>query len=310
MWFEIKVIKMCNKLKYLAFGANYWCRRYIFRQKMPFIAGLVLNQSCNMHCEGCHVSRIDKIYDPTRSDVEVAILELKKMGVRNLAITGGEPFLWESDGWNVSHVIRFARDNGFLAVTVYTNGTLPFDDCNADTVFVSPHGMEMPDASCNITAFQQCLHNIDVTEHKNVILNFTVNSRNYNSLRDVCEFAKKHHHIKGLFFYFHTPYYGRDSLFQPFGKKQEIVTEILSLKQEGFPIFNSTAALKSFASDNWKRPSDLCIVWDKGRFYNCCRSNGYEDACRNCGYLGYLELEQILALKPSAIREGLRYILP
>ena len=123
---------ICNKLKYLAFGASYWCRRYILQQKMPFIAGLVLNQSCNMHCEGCHVSRIDKIYDPVRSDVELAILKLKEMGVRNLAITGGEPFLWESNGWNVSDVIRFARNNGFLAVTVYTNGTLPFDDCNAD----------------------------------------------------------------------------------------------------------------------------------------------------------------------------------
>ena len=82
------------------------------------------------------------------------------------------------------------------------------------------------------------------------------------------------------------------------------------MKHNGYPIFNSSAALKCFARNSWKRPSDLCVVWDNGKIFNCCRSNGYEDACRNCGYLGYLELEQILALKPSAIREGLNYILP
>ena len=299
-----------NKVKYLAFGASYWCRRCILRQKMPFIAGLVLNKSCNMHCEGCHVSGMDRALDPTRGDVELAILELRRKGIRNLAITGGEPFLWESDGWHVSDVIRFARANGFMAITIYTNGTLPFDDCDADTVFVSPHDLEMTNIGNNGVASRQCIHNIEATKHPNVMLNFTINARNCNSLRGVCEFVEGHSNIKGVFFYFHTPYYGRDSLFQPFEVKQKIVDELLSLKHEGYSIFNSTAALKSFALNNWRRPSDLCIVWDNGKFFNCCRSNGYEDACRNCGYLGYLELEQILALKPSAIREGLHYILP
>lgn len=299
-----------NKLKYLAFGAAYWYRRCILRRKIPFIAGLVLNKSCNMHCEGCHVSGVDKAFDPTRSEVEAAILELRRIGIRNLAITGGEPFLWESDGWHVSDVIKFARANGFLAITIYTNGTLPFDGCDADTVFISPHGMEKTSVGHNITANRQCLHNIEVTQHPNVMLNFTINARNCNSLRNVCKFVEGHSHIKGVFFYFHTPYYGRDSLFQTFETKQKIVEELLALKHEGYPIFNSTAALECFARNSWMRPSDLCIVWDNGKIFNCCRSNGYEDACRNCGYLGYLEMEQILALKPSAIREGLHYILP
>ena len=59
---------------------------------MPFIAGLVLNKSCNMHCEGCHVSGMDRASDPTRGDVELAILELRRKGIRNLAITGGGTF--------------------------------------------------------------------------------------------------------------------------------------------------------------------------------------------------------------------------
>ena len=149
-----------NKFQYLAFGAAYWWRRYIFRRKTPFIAGLVLNKSCNMHCEGCRVSEMNRASDPTRGEVKRAILELRRRGIRNLAITGGEPFLWESEGWQVSDVIRFARYNAFMAITVYTNGTLPFDNCEADTVFVSLHGIEKTGIDQNIAVSRQCFHNL------------------------------------------------------------------------------------------------------------------------------------------------------
>ncbi|MCR5163137.1 MAG: radical SAM protein [Thermoguttaceae bacterium] len=293
-------------MRYLLFGAGYWVRRRIFSRRTPFIAGLVLNQSCNLACDGCRVRQAGRDADASRADVEKALADFRRSGVRNLAITGGEPFFWESDGWRVRDVIHEARRLGFLAVTVYTNGTLPFDDCGADAVFVSPHGME--GTSGNGEAWQKCRENLDSTTHPNVILNFTINSRNASTLREVCEFVRGHDRIRGVFFYFHTPYYGRDELFQPMEEKRQIVREILALKREGFPIFNSAAALKSFDRDDWKRPSDLCVVWERGRIFRCCRSNSNEDSCRNCGYLGYLELEQILALKPSAIFEGTRYV--
>lgn len=293
-------------MRYLLYGAGYWFRRRLLGSQTPFIAGLVLNQSCNLACEGCHVRQSGRSSDSARGEVEKALADFRALGVRNLAITGGEPFFWESEDWRVRDVILAARRLGFLAVTVYTNGTLPFDDCGADAVFVSPHGME--GVGGNSEAWQKCLENLNTTNHPNVILNFTINSRNASSLRQVCEFVRDHERIKGVFFYFHTPYYGRDELFQPMEEKRKAVQEILSLKREGFPVFNSVAALKSFARDDWKRPSDLCVVWERGRVFRCCRSNSNEDSCRNCGYLGYLELEQILALKPSAIREGLHYV--
>ena len=293
-------------IRYLVFGAGYWIRRKIFRRREPFIAGLVLNESCNLACEGCHVSREGRSADATRAEVEGAIAAFRKLGVRNLAITGGEPFFWESDGWRVRDVIQAARRLGFLAVAVYTNGTLPFDDCGADAVFVSPHGLEGVGGTGE--AWDMCLANLGAASHENIILNFTINSRNASHLRHVCEFARDHRRIKGVFFYFHTPYYGRDELFQPLETKRKLVKEILALKREGFPVFNSTAALRAFARDDWARPSDLCTVWERGRIFRCCRSNDNEDGCRNCGYLGYLELEQILALKSSAILEGLRYV--
>jgi len=292
--------------RYLLFGTGYWIRRQVFHRQVPFIAGLVLNESCNLDCAGCRVKRSGREADAIRPEVETALFDFHKAGIRNLAITGGEPFFWNSDGWRVRDVVSAARQLGFLAVTVYTNGTLPFDDCGADAVFVSPHGMEGVEA--NGEAWERCRTNLDLTEHPNVILNFTINSRNASSIRQVATFVRDHSRIKGVFFYFHTPYYGRGELFQPFDQKRRLVDELLSLKGEGYPILNSNAALKAFAADKWKRPSDLCVVWERGRLYQCCRSNGNEDGCRNCGYLGYLELERILALRPSAIREGMRYI--
>ena len=280
----------------------------IFRRKVPFIAGLVLNKSCNMSCEGCRVSQSDRSDDATRQEVCHALRRLRDMGIRNLAITGGEPFFWSSDGWTVRDVVEEARRNSFLAVTVYTNGTLPFGDCAADAIFVSPHGMESLVGDSGAEPLRRFLANIDSTVHPNVILNFTINARNCSSLKSVCDFAKTHPRVRGVFFYFHTPYYGRDGLFQPMDVKRGIVDELLALKREGYPIFNSVAALKGFQRDDWRRPSDLCVVWERGRLFRCCRSNKNEDGCKNCGYLGYLELEKILALCPSAIREGLRYI--
>lgn len=295
-------------VSYLLFGASYWIRRRILRKNVPFIAGLVLNESCNLRCEGCRVASADRERDATWQEVVDALADFRHRGIRNLAITGGEPFFWRDTGHTVSDVVATARRLGFLAVTVYTNGTLPFDDCDADAVFVSPHGLEGVSDGCAGAAWKACRENLERTAHPNVILNFTINARNSGSLRETCAFVRDHPKVRGVFFYFHTPYYGRDGLFQPFEEKREIVRELLALKKEGFPVFNSTSALHSFARNDWRRPSDLCVVWEKGRLFRCCRSNGNEDGCRNCGYLGYLELEQILMLKPSAIREGMRYV--
>ena len=294
-------------LRYLAFGARYWAGRRLLGRRTPFIAGLVLNESCNLWCEGCRVASTGRDADATRAEVERALGDFRRMGIRNLAITGGEPFFWRSDGWTVRNVVAAARRERFLAVAVYTNGTLPFDDCGADTVFVSPHGMEGVSGGGG-EAWEACRRNLDGTRHPNVILNFTINARNAVSLRKVCGFARAHPRVRGVFFYFHTPYYGRDALFQPMEEKRRLVAEILALKREGYPVFNSGAALRAFARDAWRRPSDLCTVWEKGRLFRCCRANANADGCRNCGYLGYLELDRILALRPSAIREGLRYV--
>lgn len=298
-----------NHLKYLVHGGAYFVRRRILRQKIPFIGGLVLNESCNLACSHCRVGKqASRESDASFADICRGIDALYGRGVRNLAITGGEPFFWQSENGDVRDVIHYARDKGFHAISIYTNGTLPFD-CDADTVFVSLDGVaETNDALRGCHTFTQVMRNLEASTHPNIVVNFTINSMNCSEIGAICMMVQRHPKLAGIFFYFHTPYYGTDELFQTLEQKRLIVDEIRQLKRDGFPIFNSTASLNAFYSDTWKRPSDLCIVYSQGAFFTCCRSVGNDEACRNCGYLGYSELQEILKLKPSAILAGLRYI--
>ena len=79
-------------------------------------------------------------------------------------------------------------------------------------------------------------------------------------------------------------------------------------KRKGYKIFNSSACLKGVYKDNWVRPSKICYVYADNKLYQCCRAFGNDNACKNCGYLGYPEIIYILKLKPSAIISALKYL--
>ena len=110
--------------------------------------------------------------------------------------------------------------------------------------------------------------------------------------------------IRGVFFYFHTPYYGYDDLYIEPAERNEILLRLLDHKKK-YKILNSRAGMKSALRNDWKRTLDICRVYDKESVYKCCRIPG--DSCQNCGYLSYAEIDQALALKPSAILNALRY---
>lgn len=298
---------MWNKLNFLCWAASYWIRTQIFMRKIPFIGGLVLNESCNLACEHCHVSNRRKT-DPSHEEIMTGIQTLYSMGIRTLAITGGEPFFWSSGEHRVRDVIDDARRTGFKAISVYTNGTLPFD-CAADTVFVSLDGLETTNnALRGDSVYEKVMENIRSSKHPNIVINFTINKRNSGEIHRICEMVRGNPGIRGIFFYFHTPYYGIDELFMNLEDKRHIIKEIFILKKEGFPIFNSASCLKVVAADTWKRPSDVCVVYAEGKLHRCCRSVGNRKGCDNCGYMGYPEIQQILKLKPDAIRNALNYI--
>lgn len=294
-----------GKIKYLSWALSYLYKRYILKRDIPFVGGLVLNDSCNLQCEQCKLAN-SGTNDMSFEQAKNALDELRSMELVNLAITGGEPYHWKSGDKKVDDLVKLARSKGFKALSIYTNGTYPIES-SADTVFVSVDGLKETHNSLRGETFDTIMNNINNSSHRNICLNFNINSRNWKEIEAICKLAKDNIKIKGIFFQFHTPYYGIDDLFMTFDEKQVIAMNLIKLKKR-YPILNSYSALKDYISNNWKRPSDICYTYAYGKAFKCCRSNANPQACEHCGYLGYIEVLNIIKLKPNAILSGLKYI--
>jgi len=297
---------MIKQLSYLFYGLNYVIQTKIFRKEIPFIGGMVINERCNLHCKHCRVSN-RKLPDLSLKDIEKGLKIFYAKGIRSVFIEGGEPFLWRDNEHKLEDVINLARKIGFKVVSIYTNGTFPIET-SADTVFVSIDGLKETNNRLRGNVYDKVMDNIKNSKHPSIIINYTINKENYSELEEFCKEIKKIKQIKGVFFYFHTPYYGVDDLFLNLEEKREIIKKILDLKKKGYNIFNSKACLRGVYLDNWERPSKLCYVYANNKLYQCCRAIGNDEVCKNCGYLGYPEIIYILKLRPSAILEALNYL--
>jgi hypothetical protein len=150
------------------------------------------------------------------------------------------------------------------------------------------------------------MKNISESEHPSLFINFTINNYNKGEIEDFCHYMNPLNRIRGIFFYFHTPYYGYDDLYIQPGERKTILGKLLTLKRK-YRILNSQAGLKSALNNDWERPLNICRVYENGGVYECCRYPGNPQLCQNCGYLSYAEVDQTLKLKPSAIFNALKY---
>jgi Fe-coproporphyrin III synthase len=234
-----------------------------------------------------------------------AIDAFRGEGGRCLYLEGGEPFLWHDGEHGLDDVVDHAHELGFLTVVVYTNGTLPIHT-SADTVFVSVDGLRETHDTLRGKSFDRIMQNIRESAHPSLYINYTINNRNKDEIRQFCRHVHGIQQVRGTFFYFHTPYYGYDELhLEPLGKRR-ILLELLELRKH-YSILNSRAGLLSALRNDWKRPMRVCSVYEKGSVFECCRFSDDPELCRNCGYLSYAEIDQTLKLKPSALFNALKY---
>ena len=297
---------MVKKIKYSLYLMNYLIQTKMFHREIPFIGGLVINEKCNLRCKQCDVANRD-IPDLSYEDVRRGLQIFYDKGIRSVFIEGGEPFLWRDGSYCLDDVVKLAREIGFYLVSVYTNGTLPIK-VSTDSIFVSLDGLRETDNDLRSNSFDRVIENIKASNHDNIIINFTINRANQSEIEEFCDVMKRIKKVRGIFFYFHTPYYGYDELFLSLEEKRPIIKRIIALKRRGYRIFNSFACLKGIYEDYWLRPSKLCYVYADNKLYQCCRAIGNSDACRNCGYLGYPEIIYILKMRPSAIISAMNYL--
>ena len=286
------------------FGLSYLAGHHVLGKDAPLIRGLVVTNRCNLHCQHCYVAtRGPKDLD--FAEAAAAVDAFHREGGRCLYLEGGEPFLWHDGNRRLDDIVDHAHRLGYLTVVVYTNGTLPIRT-SADTVFVSVDGLRDTHDALRGTSFGRIMRNIEDSAHRSLFINYTVNSRNKDEIGAFCEHVQGMSAIRGVFFYLHTPYYGRDSLALDPVERERVLSRLLTLRKR-YRILNSAAGLRSALRDDWARPMAMCSVYEKGAIYRCCRYAGDPSLCRQCGYLSYAEIDQVLRLKPSAIGNALKY---
>jgi MoaA/NifB/PqqE/SkfB family radical SAM enzyme len=286
------------------YGLKFLASLHLLGRTPPLIRGLVLTNRCNLRCAHCRVSERGT-QDLDFAEARAAIDAFGREGGRCLYLEGGEPFLWRDGPRTLEDVVVHARGAGFLTVVVYTNGTCPIRT-TANTVFVSVDGLRVTHDALRGRSFDRIMDNIRRSNHPSLYVNFTINRRNRDELEAFCRHADAIPGIRGVFFYFHTPYYGYDDLYLSSDERRVVLEQLLRLRRR-HRILNSRAGLRSGMRNDWKRPLDACSVYEKGRVYRCCRFSGDPRLCRDCGYLSYAEIDQTLKMKPSAIRSAWRY---
>ena len=122
------------------------------------LAYLHVTQRCNLDCVGCYSldATRNKSVDASTEKMLHAIDELGDVGCETLIVSGGEPFLRQ----DLPELMKHAKDQGILTITVITNGTCVTSDTLSqlapyvDTIAVSIDGYS-PEAPAYIRGSQR-----------------------------------------------------------------------------------------------------------------------------------------------------------
>lgn len=283
----------------LIFYLKYSFKFFVLQKDIPLIIGLIITDRCNLSCKHCRVSNIGN-QDLTGQQIIAKLKEFHKKGFRELYLEGGETYLWKDKNYTLDDLVDEAVRIGYYHVHIYTNGLYPLKS-KADTLWVSVDGLDETYSQIRGDYFWEVIGNIKASNHPRIIIIYTINNINKEDIEKFLKYVRDEKlRVRGVMFYFHTPYYGIDELYIDFDSRKPIIDKIIRLKKSGLPVFNSYAALKALKTGKWKRPSAISAVSGIEGDYMCCR-NMDDDTCSNCGYSACAELTEAKKLKPSAI---------
>lgn len=82
-----------------------------------------LNNDCNLHCLGCYSHNSERNHgnNMTYEEICIALRKMKELGINDIIISGGEPFLRE----DIYEILKYIKESlEFQSVQVITNGTI------------------------------------------------------------------------------------------------------------------------------------------------------------------------------------------
>jgi len=101
----------------------------------PYHVQWMLTRKCNFHCKGCNVWQEQDVRELSTEKVKMGLDILRKLGVMEVVLSGGNPLLRE----DIGEIIEYA--SRFFITTVYDNGSMAakkIDDLrHADFVAIS-----------------------------------------------------------------------------------------------------------------------------------------------------------------------------
>lgn len=167
------------------------------KEKTIDAAYVHVTDNCNLHCLGCYsfVDKRNDQYDLSKEAFFKIFRSLKEAGVKQVVISGGEPFLRD----DLYEIVRYAKEFCQIEyITVITNGTLEWDryentipyldeinisvdGYNSDISYIRDKGI-MPKVINTIKRFKDLVNtNLIITLHK----------KNIDHMKDYMNFSNK-----------------------------------------------------------------------------------------------------------------------
>ena len=234
---------------------------------------------------------------------------LKRQGVQIVIFEGGEPFLWNDDGYDLQDLVAYAQKQ-FLRIAVTTNGTFPL--CGAyDTIWVSIDGLKQNHDRLRSGSFDRILDNLKQTKHPRVMVHFTMNRENWRDLGPLCDLLGKIPSVKGMTVQLFYPYAQGEACLALAPQERRLALENAMQVKKFFPVINSVGGLRSMIDNTWTCRDDLLINVDPdGTVTQGCyvRSRG-EVCCRQCGFTPVAEASRAMSLCPASLLAGWRAYL-
>jgi len=285
----------------------FFIRRKLLRQKIPLLVSFKLTYRCNLTCLCCpfHRRAGEVNSHMTWHTATRALDTLRNQGALIIVFEGGEPLLWRDGRYDVNDLIDYAKKR-FPRVTLTTNGTYPLP-AQADILWVSLDGLKNNHDRLRSQSFDKVWSNLVSTNHRRLLIHFTINRENRHDIRPLLEKCKEIRAFRGMTLQLFYPYgQGEASLALSDGERKETLHDIIRMKDQGLPILNSRSRLRAMIGNSWRCHDDMLLNVDPdGTITTGCyvRSRGRIN-CQVCGFTPVAEASGALDLIPGSLLAG------
>lgn len=278
---------------------------YLSGKNKPFLASYKLTYECNLRCTPCPYHTYKSSQADYLSTINT-LRSLRQRGNQIVVFEGGEPLLWKDNPHTIHDIIRTAKSM-FPCVGMTTNGTLPLD-VDTDILWVSIDGLENThNLLRGADVHPKVIRNIRNSSHRRLLVHITINGLNYKEVPLIIQ------SLVGLVYGFtiqlYYPYTDtHPELILGQNDRNWVLDQVISLKHQGIPIYNSWAGLSSLKDKKWDCfPMLVDNANPDGTITNgCYLKNRTEIKCNLCGFSPIIEISLAKNLNLSAIFNGMK----